>query len=293
VPPAEPPYAPQAPTPEGGADPAASSAHGDSEPASAGDPASGGSGPHATLPDDLAERLSAAIGVEFSDPSMADAAMTHRSYAFERGLAVTNERLEFLGDAVLGVVVTDLAFRAFPDLAEGELAKLRAATVNMTSLAEVAAELGLGDIVLLGKGEELSGGRSKSSILADAMEAVLGAVYIDRGLDTAAELIVRLFQPRMDAYARGEGERDYKTVLQELSAQEIGSVPDYRVAARGPDHQKEFTATVYLRGEPWGRGMGRSKKEAEQQAAHEAYARLQSGERPGDRTLDAPARRGG
>jgi ribonuclease-3 len=201
---------------------------------------------------------------------------------------VTNERLEFLGDAVLGVVVTDLAFRQFPELPEGELAKLRAATVNMVSLADVAAERGLGDLVLLGRGEELSGGRAKASILADAMEAVLGAVYLDRGLDVTTELIVRLFRPRMEAYARGEGERDYKTVLQELSAQEVGSVPDYRVAARGPDHQKEFTATVYLAGQPWGQGTGRSKKEAEQRAAREAYARIQAGDRP-----ETSARRGG
>src|SRR5204863_2319855 len=162
--------------------------------------------------------------------------------------------------------------------------------------ADVSGELGLGDLVLLGKGEELSGGRRKASILADVMEAVLGAVYLDGGLDVASELIVRLFRPRMEAYARGEGERDYKTVLQELSAQEIGSVPDYRVAARGPDHQKEFTATVYLRGEPWGRGMGRSKKEAEQQAAHEAFSRLRAGDRPEGQTAGRPrdpAGRGG
>jgi ribonuclease-3 len=242
--------------------------------------------------EDPADRLAAAIGVELRDRDLARASMSHRSHAFERGLDVTNERLEFLGDAVLGLVVTDLAFREFPDLAEGELAKLRAATVNMASLAEVAAELGLGQIVLLGRGEELSGGRSKASILADAMEAVLGAVYLDRGLGVASELIVRLFQPRMEAYARGEGERDYKTVLQELSAQAIGSVPDYRVAARGPDHQKEFTATVFLRGEPWGLGTGRSKKEAEQRAAREAYSRLQAGERPDERASSSSAGRG-
>jgi ribonuclease-3 len=290
VPPARNPSVPPEPSPGSGA-----------EPDTAGRTATGppsGSAPESESPteEELADRLGSAIGVDFVDRSLADASMSHRSHAFERGLEMTNERLEFLGDAVLGLVVTDLAFRAFPDLAEGDLAKLRAATVNMTSLAEVAAELGLGEIVLLGKGEELSGGRSKASILADAMEAVLGAVYMDRGLEAAAELIVRLFQPRMEAYARGEGERDYKTVLQEVSAQEIGSVPDYRVAARGPDHQKEFTATVYLRGEPWGRGTGRSKKEAEQQAAQEAYTRLRAGELPEGRTSGTPrdpARRGG
>ena len=126
--------------------------------------------------------LGRAIRVRFRDRSLAEAALTHRSFAFENGLSVTNERLEFLGDAVLGLVITDLAYREFPDLSEGELAKLRAATVNMTSLAEVARELSLGQLVLLGRGEEMSGGRDKTSILADAMEAVLGAVYLDRGL---------------------------------------------------------------------------------------------------------------
>ena len=218
--------------------------------------------------------LDAALGVSFSDAHLARASLTHRSYAFERGLTVTNERLEFLGDAVLGVVITDLAYRQFPDLSEGELAKLRAATVNMSSLADVARDLELGELLFLGRGEEMSGGRGKASILADCMEAVLGAVYLDQGLDAATGLIQRLFWPRMQAYARGEGDRDYKTVLQELASQGFGSMPDYRVASRGPDHAKEFTATVYLGGERWGQGRGRSKKEAEQQAAREAHERL-------------------
>jgi ribonuclease-3 len=203
-------------------------------------------------------------------------ALTHRSYAFEQDSTVTNERLEFLGDAVLGLVVTDLAFARFPDLPEGELAKLRAATVNMLTLADIARELGLGEEILLGKGEELSGGRDKTSILADAMEGVLGAVYLDRGLSAARSLIERLFWPRMAAYARGEGDRDYKTGLQELAAQDLGAIPQYRVIEEGPDHAKEFTATVYIGGEPYGSGEGRSKKEAEQRAAREAYDRLMS-----------------
>ena len=175
---------------------------------------------------------------------------------------------------MLGLVITDLAYRAFPDLSEGELAKLRAATVNMTILAEVARELGLGEAVLLGKGEELSGGRDKASILADAMEAVLGAVYMDQGIRVSQRVIKTLFWPRMQAYARGEGDRDYKTSLQELAAQDLGRIPEYRVVERGPDHQKEFTATVFLGGRQFGQGVGRSKKEAEQQAAREAFAQL-------------------
>ena len=146
--------------------------------------------------------------------------------------------------------------------------------VNMTTLAEVARELGLGETVLLGKGEEQSGGRDKASILADALEAVLGAIYLDQGLKPAAALIERLFWPRISAYVRGEGERDYKTILQELAAQDLGRMPEYRVAERGPDHEKEFTATVFVAGRELGRGTGRSKKEAEQRAAREAYDRL-------------------
>ena len=220
------------------------------------------------------EDLDRAIGVSFNDPSLREAALTHRSFAFEHGLRVTNERLEFLGDSVLGLVVTDMAYRTYPDLPEGSLAKLRAAIVNMTALADVARSLDLGRMVLLGKGEEQSGGRDKSSILADALEAVFGAVYLDQALPNATELIERLFRPRMEAYVRGEGDRDYKTILQEVASQALRSMPDYRIEERGPDHQKEFTATVFLNGEPMGVGTGRSKKEAEQQAAREAHQRI-------------------
>ncbi|MGH2636343.1 MAG: ribonuclease III [Actinomycetota bacterium] len=214
------------------------------------------------------------FGMRFKDASLRETALTHRSYAFENGLANNNERLEFLGDAVLGIVVTDMAFREFAEMPEGELAKLRAAIVNMGALADVARDLGLGAFILLGKGEEMSGGRDKSSILADALEALLGAIYLDRGLAAARKLIVRLFRPRMIAYVRGEGDRDYKTILQELASADLHALPEYRISERGPDHQKEFTATVFLAGKEWGSGMGRSKKEAEQQAAHEAYVRL-------------------
>jgi ribonuclease-3 len=221
--------------------------------------------------------LDRALGVRFRDGALREAALTHRSYAFEHEIGVNNERLEFLGDAVLGLVVTDMAFREFPEMPEGELAKLRAAIVNMTALADVARDLRLGEFVLLGKGEEMSGGRDKASILADALEAVLGAVYLDRGLDAVRKLILRLFRPRMIAYVRGEGGRDYKTILQEIASSDLHALPEYRISERGPDHQKEFTATVYLGGEAWGSGTGRSKKEAEQQAAHEAYRRLSDG----------------
>ena len=233
------------------------------------------------------EALDRALGIAFHDPGLREAALTHRSFAFEHGLVVTNERLEFLGDSVLGLVVTDLAYRIYPKMPEGHLAKLRAAIVNMQALADVARSLGIGDVVLLGKGEEQSGGRHKASILADALEAIFGAVYLDRGLDVARGLIERLFRPRMEAYVRGEGDRDYKTILQELASQELRALPEYRIVDRGPDHEKEFTATVLIAGDPLGTGVGRSKKEAEQQAAREAYARiterLAAGDSPGGR----------
>ncbi|HEY7478128.1 MAG TPA: ribonuclease III [Actinomycetota bacterium] len=220
------------------------------------------------------EPLDRALGVNFRDPGLREAALTHRSFAFEHGLRVTNERLEFLGDSVLGLVVTDMAYAAYPEMPEGQLAKLRAAIVNMQALADVARSLGMGEVVLLGKGEEQSGGRDKASILADALEAVFGAVYLDLGLDVARELIERLFRPRMEAYVRGEGDRDFKTILQELASQELHALPEYRIAERGPDHEKEFTAVVLVGGESLGTGVGRSKKEAEQQAAREAHARI-------------------
>jgi ribonuclease III len=218
--------------------------------------------------------LEKSLGVRFGNEELYSRAFIHRSYAYENGGLPTNERLEFLGDAVLGLVITDMIYRAFPDLTEGQLAKLRAATVNMNVLADVARELGIGDVVRLGHGEQLSGGRDKSSILADTLEALLGAVYLDRGLNTARDLIERLFRPRMLRYARGEGDRDYKTILQELASAQMRALPEYRITERGPDHEKEFSATVYLTAKAWGTGVGRSKKEAEQQAAHEAYVRL-------------------
>jgi ribonuclease III len=215
--------------------------------------------------------LDLALGIRFRDAALRETALTHRSFAFEQDLDATNERLEFLGDSVLGLVVTDMAYDAFPDMPEGELAKLRAAIVNAQALADVARSLGLGELVRLGKGEEQSGGRDKASILADALEAVIGAVYLDLGLEDARRLIERLFRPLMDAYARGEGDRDHKTILQELASRELHVMPEYRLEERGPDHEKEFTATVFLNGRAMGTGIGRSKKEAEQRAAKEAF----------------------
>ena len=172
---------------------------------------------------------------------------------------------------MLGLVVTDTLFRKHPDLPEGQLAKLRAAVVNMRALADVSRGLGLGEFIRLGRGEEGTGGRDKSSILADTLEAIIGAVYLDRGLDTASEFVHRLFDPLI-ATASGLGAGlDWKTSLQELTASEMLGVPEYQVEESGPDHQKTFRATVRVAGESYGLGEGRSKKEAEQQAAESAW----------------------
>lgn len=221
------------------------------------------------------DSLEARLGVSFENRELLTTALTHRSFAFEQGGAPHNERLEFLGDAVLGLVVTDMIYASFPGLAEGEMAKLRASTVNMEVLADVARELGLGDKLFLGRGEELSGGRDKTSILADALEALLGAVYLDRGLKAVERLVGQWFGERVSDEVEQGVIRDFKTSLQEQTVRRQGRLPEYRVRSSGPDHAKQFRATVHLDGELLGEGEGRSKKEAEQAAAKEALARLE------------------
>jgi ribonuclease III len=211
-------------------------------------------------------------------PELLDRALMHRSYAYENGGLPTNERLEFLGDSVLGLIVTDTLFRSYPDLPEGQLAKLRAAVVNMRALAGVARGLGLGAYVRLGKGEEGTGGRDKSSILADTLEAVIGAVYLDKGLTLADELVHRLFDPLIARAARLGAGLDWKTSLQELTAELNLGVPEYHVEESGPDHQKFFRAYVRISAQTYGQGEGRSKKEAEQQAAEAAWTAITSGQ---------------
>jgi ribonuclease III len=199
-------------------------------------------------------------------------ALTHRSYAYENGGLPTNERLEFLGDSVLSLVVTDTLYKGHPTLPEGQLAKLRAAVVQMSTLAEVAArELNLGSFVRLGRGEEGTGGRDKPSILADTLEAVIGATYIDCGLDEASGLVHRLFDPVIERSALLGAGLDWKTSLQELTADRGLGVPEYHVRDSGPDHQKMFRAVVKVGARDLGEGEGRSKKAAEQLAAEAAY----------------------
>lgn len=217
--------------------------------------------------------LEEALGVGL-DQQLLELALTHRSYAYENGGIPTNERLEFLGDAVLGLVITDALFRDHPDLAEGRLAKLRASVVNSRALASVARTLGpfgLGAHLLLGKGEEGTGGRDKDSILADALEAVLGATYIQHGIETVTSVILKLFDPMMTESARKGVGLDWKTSLQELTAMHSWGVPDYEVSEEGPDHAKSFTAWAVVGGERFGGARGRTKKEAEQRSAEEAF----------------------
>ena len=208
------------------------------------------------------------------DGQLLDRALMHRSFAYENGGLPTNERLEFLGDSVLGLIVTDTLFRKHPDLPEGNLAKLRAAVVNSRALAGVARGLGLGSYVRLGKGEESTGGRDKSSILADTLEAVIGAVYLDGGMDAADPLVHRLFDPVIARSARLGAGLDWKTSLQELTAAEDLGGPEYLVEESGPDHQKSFRAVARVGGQVWGEGEGRTKKEAEQQAAEAAWTAI-------------------
>jgi ribonuclease-3 len=214
--------------------------------------------------------LQHALGVPITPESL-ERALTHRSFAYENNNPPTNERLEFLGDSVLGLVVTDTLFRNYPSLPEGQLAKLRAAVVQMGALADVAREFDLGSYVRLGRGEQVTGGRNKPSILADTLEAVIGAVYIDCGLPEASMLVHRLFDPVIVKSAQLGAGLDWKTSLQELTAGHVLGVPEYQVEESGPDHQKSFRATVRVGGRMLGSGVGRSKKAAEQQAAEAAW----------------------
>lgn len=222
-----------------------------------------------TAADSLLEKL----GVRL-DPELLVLALTHRSFAHEAGGIPTNERLEFLGDTVLGLVVTEHLYRAYPDLSEGDLAKMRAATVSQRALARVARTLDLGAYVLLGKGELATGGADKDSILSDMLEALFGAVYLSHGLETARELVDRLVSPTLEAAADLGAGLDWKTSLQELSALLGLGAPQYEVTGEGPDHARTFTAHAVVGGEVRGTGTGTAKKLAEQEAAAAAYAAL-------------------
>ncbi len=221
------------------------------------------------------DALEQRVGHAFGDRELLRRAMCHRSWVAEApGDQPSNERLEFLGDAVLGWVVADLVFHRFSGLAEGAMTDLRKSVVNANALAELAAELHLGDHLLLGRGEDAAGGRGKVSILSDAMEAVLGAVYLDGGERTAFEMIERLFLPRLEDAVGTLDRLDYKSALQELLAHAGRPSPDYKLRSSGPDHDKTFFARVLVAKELLGEGTGRSKKAAEQAAAAAAFDQL-------------------
>lgn len=213
------------------------------------------------------------LGVEV-DAQLFELSFTHRSYAYENGGIESNERLEFLGDAVLQIVVTEHIFRSYPALPEGHLAKLRARVVSSVALADVARTLELGDHVLLGKGEIATRGRDKTSILADTMEAVIGAVYISAGAEAAGRFIHRNLDQLIVEAERSRDYADYKTALQELCAQQGWALPRYDVSGEGPDHQRIFTAVVVVDDPPRGHGTAPSKKHAEQIAARVACEAL-------------------
>ncbi|WP_407075379.1 ribonuclease III [Parafrigoribacterium soli] len=219
---------------------------------------------------ELASQLSIAIS-----PELLELALTHRSFAYENGGLAHNERLEFLGDSILGQAVTVMLYTTNPHLDEGELAKRRASLVSSVALAEVARSIGLGRYIRLGRGEELTGGRDKSSILADTVEAVIGAAFLDAGAAEATALVLRLIMPLMDNPERFGAAMDPKTSLQELAASLGRGVPTYVVTDSGPDHSKRFHAVVMLGGAEISAGDGTSKKQAEMAAALEAWTLLQ------------------
>ena len=220
------------------------------------------------------EKLQQSIGYEFSDVALLRRALSHRSWIAESDDEVSNERLEFLGDAVLGWAVADLVYSEFEDWDEGVLTDLRKSVVNALALAEVARDIDLGAYLLLGNGEDAAGGRNKESILSDALEAVIGAVYIDAGSQQAFDMVRHLIAPRLAAAPSRLDRLDQKSTLQELLASLGLPSPSYTTTSQGPDHDKEFTAMVVIDGDILGTGVGRSKKLAEQQAAGEAIDAL-------------------
>jgi len=220
-----------------------------------------------------------ALGIPPDGGPLYELALTHRSHAFEQPLGETapathNERLEFLGDSVLGVVVTALLYEDYPELPEGDMARLRASVVNTLALAELARDLDVGDHLRLGRGEEATGGRSKASLLANTFEALVGALYLDRGMEHVTSVLRPMFAAKLSDLVAGGERYDAKNALQEVAVRDVGLVPSYRVTASGPDHAKRFAAEVVVGEDLVGVGVGRSKKEAEQNAARAALKRL-------------------
>ncbi|MEY3802479.1 MAG: ribonuclease [Actinomycetota bacterium] len=221
------------------------------------------------------ENFAEKIGYEFADKSLLETAMRHSSWTAENIGFESNERLEFLGDSVIGFVVADIMYRRYPDFDEGKLTDLRKIVVNMNALSRVATQLGLGEFILLGRGEEAGGGREKTSILANALEAVFAAVYLDSDAMSAYALVRSLLSESIDEALAALKQLDAKSQLQELCSRLDNPMPEYRVTDEGPDHAKTFYAAVYIGNDWMGAGSGRSKKVAEELAAQQAFATLQ------------------
>jgi ribonuclease-3 len=230
-----------------------------------------------TATGDPAAQLQTALGYYFSEAHLLDLALLHRSYGAEHELVESYERLEFLGDAVLQLAVTHYLYRTYDNLAEGEMAKVRAAVVSEAALAGIARKFGVGDAVRLGKGEELSGGRDKDSIISDVMESIIGAIYLDGGFSAARDFVLSHWSDLIDRRASDPGRRDYKTRLQEQLAR-AGRHPRYEVTETGPEHAKLFTAVVSSGSQTLGTGTGTSKKRSEQAAAEAAVANVKAGD---------------
>jgi len=227
-----------------------------------------------------APQLQQQIGYTFKHADLLEHALTHRSYANENRLSGHNERMEFLGDSVLNLVVSEQLMNALPNSSEGDLSRIRAAVVSEPSLAAVARKIGLGEYLLLGRGEEQTGGRDKDSLLADSLEALVASLYLDGGIGPAEAFITRFFEDTIRKAQAAGGTSDHKTEIQELCQERLKTLPEYTVVSEsGPDHQKQFDVELSVRGEVYGRGTGRSKKEAEQKAAKEALEKLSNGSR--------------
>jgi len=215
------------------------------------------------------------INYAYRNAVLLERALTHKSYANENRLLYHNERMEFLGDAVLNLVVSEYLMKTCPDSTEGDLSRLRAAVVSEPSLAVVARELGLGEYLLLGKGEDQTGGRDKDSLIADCLEALIASIYLDTGQEQATAFIMRFFEDFIKKICASGGTLDYKTEVQELCQDKLKQLPEYKVVSEtGPDHQKQFEVELAIKGKLYGRGTGRNKKEAEQKAAKEALEKL-------------------
>ncbi len=220
---------------------------------------------------DIQER----IAYQFSNIALLERAMTHKSYANENRISYHNERMEFLGDSVLNLAVSEYLMKTCPDSTEGDLSRLRAAVVSEPALSAIAREIGLGSYILLGRGEEQTGGRDKDSLLANCLEALIASIYLDTGKEAAAAFVIRFFKDMIRKTCASRVILDNKTELQELCQERLKQLPEYKIVSEtGPDHQKQFAVEVWIKGRLSGRGIGRSKKEAEQRAAKEALENL-------------------